>query len=99
MAQCGSEAEQRTGGDWPAMVLARGDWLCSRRGVRKRAPLRAAVPAGLRRDAGRLPTLPALAPGAAARSVSRQGSGAERCYLRLGAEAAQHPPQRAAPLT
>lgn len=41
MAQCGSEAKQRAGGDWPAAVLARDDWL-SRRGVRKRAQLRAA---------------------------------------------------------
>lgn len=70
--------------------------------VRKRAPRRAAgvaaVPAGLRRDEGRLPPLPAPAPGAATRAVSRQGAGAGRCYLRVGAEAAQHPPQRAAPL-
>lgn len=58
----------------------------------------AAVPAGLRRDEGRLPPLPAPAPGAATRAVSRQGAGAGRCYLRVGAEAAQHPPQRAAPL-
>lgn len=31
MAQCGSEAEQRAGGDWPGAALARADWLSPRR--------------------------------------------------------------------
>lgn len=79
------EVERREGDDWLTEVLAGSDWLSSLRGCGSALRCVAAVPGGLRRDAGWLPPLPSAAP---VRAVWRKGAGAGRRNLRLGAEAA-----------